>query len=103
MTAEGVVPVLLMLLLTASVVISCVYAAWPAADDSPKAAKDVSPTPTAAAAASGPESLEGVLVAQLARGQISRRQYLRAMELLAARDDERHPLAVPPETGPAET
>ncbi len=27
---------------------------------------------------------------------------VRAMELLAARDDERHPLTVPPENGPAE-
>ena len=44
-----------------------------------------------------PVSLEGVLCAQLADGEISRRQYLRAMEQLAARDDERHPLAVPPE------
>ena len=43
-----------------------------------------------------PESLEGVLVAQLGDGDISRSQYLRAMEQLAARDEERHPL-VPPE------
>lgn len=27
--------------------------------------------------------------------------FLQAMEGVAARDDERHPLAVPPETGPA--
>lgn len=48
-----------------------------------------------------PESLEGVLVAQLAADEISRRQYQRAMAKLAARDDERRPLSVPPEQGPA--
>ncbi|MEV4346481.1 hypothetical protein AB0J83_18600 [Actinoplanes sp. NPDC049596] len=48
-----------------------------------------------------PESLEGVLVAQLAEGEITRGQYIRAMAKLAARDDERHPLAVPPEQGAA--
>jgi len=48
-----------------------------------------------------PESLEGVLVAQLTGAEITRRQYTRAMEQLAARDDERHPLSVPPEVGGA--
>ena len=47
----------------------------------------------------GSESLEGILVNQLIDGLITGRQYVRAMEHLAARDDERHPLAVPPETG----
>lgn len=42
-----------------------------------------------------PESREGVLVAQLATGEITRRQYVRAMEKVAARDDARDPLAVP--------
>ena len=46
-----------------------------------------------------PRSLEGVLVAQLAGGEISRSQYARAMAQLAARDEERHPLSVPPEVG----
>jgi hypothetical protein len=45
----------------------------------------------------GPGSLEGVLFAQLADGEITRSQYTRAMEQLAARDEERHPLSVPPE------
>lgn len=48
---------------------------------------------------SGSEDLEGVLVDQLVDGLITQRQYVRAMEHLAARDGERHPLAVPPETG----
>src|SRR4051794_19156287 len=50
----------------------------------------------------GPESLEGVLVVQLMSGKINRGQYLHAVEGIAARDDERHPLTVPPETGPAD-
>ncbi|GIF02071.1 hypothetical protein [Paractinoplanes rishiriensis] len=48
-----------------------------------------------------PESLEGVLVAQLVAGTISPVQYRRAVERIAARDEERHPLTVPPENGPA--
>jgi hypothetical protein len=48
-----------------------------------------------------PESLEGVLVAQMMAGEITRGQYRRAVEGLAARDDERHPMAIPPELGPA--
>jgi hypothetical protein len=43
-----------------------------------------------------------VLVGQLASGQINRQQYLHAMEGLAARDDERHPLSVPPGADPAQ-
>jgi hypothetical protein len=42
-----------------------------------------------------PESLEGVLCAQLMDGEITRRQYLRSMAGIAARDEERHPLTVP--------
>lgn len=42
-----------------------------------------------------PSSLEGVLVDQLIKGDISRRQYLRALENIAARDEERHPLSLP--------
>ncbi|MDY7090017.1 MAG: hypothetical protein SYR96_33605 [Actinomycetota bacterium] len=48
-----------------------------------------------------PQSLEGVLVRQLGSGEINRRQYVREMEKLAARDDERHPLVVPPDLGSA--
>jgi len=42
-----------------------------------------------------PESLEGVLCAQLMDGEITRRQYVRSMAGIAARDEERHPLVVP--------
>ncbi|MEU7906134.1 hypothetical protein [Actinoplanes sp. NPDC049118] len=53
-------------------------------------------------AAGRPESLEGVLVAQLVSGEINADRYRRAIEGLAVRDDERHPMAVPPEIGPAD-
>jgi len=42
-----------------------------------------------------PQSLEGVLCAQLMDGEITRRQYVRSMAGIAARDEERHPLTVP--------
>ena len=42
-----------------------------------------------------PESIEGVLVRQLRAGVIDGGQYRRAMELIARRDAEPHPLAVP--------
>lgn len=42
-----------------------------------------------------PDSLEGVLVAQLFRGEINTAQYRRAVEGLAARDEQRHPMSVP--------
>jgi len=76
------------------------YAIWPAARDSWKNGQSAStPADAGPASASEPESVEGVLVGQLAAGGISRRQYIRAMERVAARDDKRHPVVVPPETG----
>ncbi|BBH70541.1 hypothetical protein ACTI_72260 [Actinoplanes sp. OR16] len=39
-----------------------------------------------------PTTLEGILAGQLLSGEISQRQYLRALESLAARDEERHPM-----------
>ncbi|MEU4694694.1 hypothetical protein [Actinoplanes sp. NPDC023714] len=41
-----------------------------------------------------PTTLEGILTGQLLSGEISQRQYLRALESLAARDEERHPLTL---------
>lgn len=41
-------------------------------------------------------SLEGALTGQLLAGEISATQYRYALARLAARDDERHPLSVPP-------
>ena len=39
--------------------------------------------------------MEGVIVAHLMRREISAEQYRRAVEGLAARDDQRHPMSVP--------
>ncbi|MEU8233202.1 hypothetical protein AB0C12_26785 [Actinoplanes sp. NPDC048967] len=44
-----------------------------------------------------PETLEGVLVRQLLDAELSGPQYRRAMQRLAERDAERHPMTVPPE------
>lgn len=41
-----------------------------------------------------PSTLEGVLARQLIAGEITRSQYLRAQEQIAARDEERHPMIV---------
>jgi hypothetical protein len=71
---------------------------WPRSGGSPGAAGG---STRPAAAEPAPQTLEGVLVAQLASGQINRQQYQHAMEGLAARDDERHPLSVPPGADPA--
>jgi hypothetical protein len=80
-----------------------VYAIWPVIRDAvKKKGGDASPsTMPAETVHDAPESLEGVLVEQLSTAVISRRQYIRAMERLAARDDKRNPVVVPPETGSA--
>ncbi|WP_412750462.1 hypothetical protein [Krasilnikovia sp. M28-CT-15] len=82
--------------MTAVLLAACVAAVWPWSEPTP--GTEDAGDHRAAATEPSPESLEGVLVAQLRAGEITRRQYLRAMALLAARDDERHPLAPPPDT-----
>ncbi|HWS32694.1 MAG TPA: hypothetical protein VN408_08115 [Actinoplanes sp.] len=42
-----------------------------------------------------PDSLEGVLATQRIAGTITRPQYLRALEQIAARDEQRAPFALP--------
>ena len=95
---------LFLTILTVLLVTCCAYTVWPSLRGLRTEGDESHPSPGAAAAAAParsrrPESLEGVLVAQLASDQITQRQYRREMERIAARDDERHPLAVPPETG----
>jgi hypothetical protein len=94
---------LFLLMLTTFVACTCAYTIWlivkdtsPDAEGRP-AREQIKPAATGSAAAPG--SLEGVLVAQLVAAAITRRQYVREMERVAARDDERHPLALPPEIG----
>ena len=74
------------------------FYAWTEEDDKPETSATETPRTEA-----WPESLEGVMVAQLGTGEISRRQYVRAMERIAARDEERNPLGVPKDIGSADT
>jgi len=95
---------LLLFLFVLTVITICVFLVWPMLDvSSPNPLRRQPPATEAQAGAPAmrPESLEGVLVAQLMAGEITSGQYLHAVEGLAARDDKRHPLAVPPEIGPA--
>lgn len=94
---------LFLTILTLFLLACCFSAVWPSIrplrrrDDGSHPATG---RPAAAAVpVSRPESLEGVLVAQLVGGEITRAQYLRAIERIAARDDERHPLTIPPDAG----
>lgn len=75
---------------------AAVKQAWVSDEQPPEA-----PADAAAAGLAMWESLEGALVAQLAADEITRRQYVHAMERLAAREDARNPLGVPPETDSA--
>jgi hypothetical protein len=96
---------LFLTLFVVAVITICVLGAWSWPNIAEEAARmqhgSAAPKPGAAAPAR-PESLEGVLVAQLVAGEITQHQYRHAVEGLAVRDEERHPLAVPPEIGPAD-
>jgi hypothetical protein len=103
-----VMTVLFLVLFLATVVTICLLGVW----SLPNMVRDarvrrsyhpVQPRESRSAAAPAkPESLEGVLVEQLVAGTIMPAQYRHALEGLAARDEERHPLTVPPETGSAD-
>ena len=92
--------VIYVLIVTCAIAVFMSAAAWPAirndvaAESAGERAADDAGT-VRAARSPAPESLEGALVTQLAAGAINRRQYLRAMELVAARDAVRHPMSVP--------
>lgn len=92
---------LFLMLFTLTVITICVFALWPSLDRL-RRREPPAGAPAGAVSVPKPESLEGVLAAQLVAGEITRGQYRKAVEGLAARDDERHPLTVPPETGPAD-
>lgn len=83
--------VVLTIVLTAVVVVT----AWSAVKDVP--ADEAEEGPAHRAAPELPETLEGVLAGQLLAGEITAEQYRRAVQGLAERDADRHPLSVPPE------
>ncbi|MCU7724879.1 hypothetical protein ODJ79_14225 [Actinoplanes sp. KI2] len=88
---------LFLVLYVATVVAICLVTVW----SRPTVAKDdppAAPTPPAARPAD-PQSLEGVLVVKLLAGDITTTQYRHALEGLAARDEDRHPLSAPPDAG----
>ncbi|MEV0901993.1 hypothetical protein [Actinoplanes sp. NPDC049802] len=81
---------MILLVATLGLIAAAVLALWPSPGDRGR------PSPAAAVCEPAtPTSLEGVLAVQLLGGEITRPQYLRAVELIAARDEERHPLTVP--------
>ncbi|MEV4536679.1 hypothetical protein AB0J82_23115 [Asanoa sp. NPDC049518] len=88
---------LLVLFLVMVSIAAYAYAIRPAAKSPPKSGQPAKATRDAGSATTVPETLEGALVAQLATSEITQRQYIRAMESLAARDEVRRPLTVPPE------
>src|SRR5690349_2344938 len=88
-----------LLVATLGLIAAAALAFWPSRDEPAE-------TDAAVTAESGhtgpaaPSSLEGVLTAQLIAGEITRSQYVRAQEKIAARDEERHPMAVPRDAHP---
>jgi len=89
---------LFLILFVSFVVTTCMVTVW----SRPTEAKDPASSEPDSARAAEPESLEGVLVAKLLAREINTMQYRHAIEGLAARDEVRHPLAVPPDLGSAE-
>lgn len=89
------VSVAFIMVMASVLAISCVFALWPRSGAAPTRAAPAAPAPDAP-----PTSLEGVLVARLCAGEITRRQYALGMQELAARDAERHPMVPPRAEGP---
>ena len=87
-----------LVLLAVTLVAMVAVTVWSAVADSGSAAAD---EPSEGAprvpAASEPETLEGVLARQLLDGEITGAQYRHAVQRLAERDADRHPLSVPPQ------
>ncbi|WIM92863.1 hypothetical protein ACTOB_004821 [Actinoplanes oblitus] len=82
-----------LVLFTMALLFTAVFAAWPAVTAVPS--KDATASPDLEDRLVRATTLEGALAAQLVRGEINRGQYQHALERLAARDDEEHPLSVP--------
>ncbi len=78
-----------------TVVAICALVVWPHVGDEFPAAR-----PWRAPAEDQPASTEGVLAVQLVAGDITDRQYVQAMERIAALDDDGLPFVVPPVSGP---
>jgi hypothetical protein len=88
-----VATVLVLLIVLGMVLLVACAALWPD-QEKPTAAEPAGAEP--AAPLDVATSLEGALASQLLAGEITPTQYQRALARLAARDDERHPLSLPP-------
>lgn len=86
--------VLLTIVLAAIVVVTAWSAIKDTAENAPGRSSEDAPQPPVPGV---PETLEGVLAGQLLAGEITAEQYRRAVQRLAERDADRHPLSVPPE------
>lgn len=88
---------MVLLVATLGLVVAAALAFWPSWRQPAQRPGAASPRSgmSGHAEAKAPSSLEGVLVTQLIAGEISRPQYLRALEQLAARDEQRSPLSLP--------
>jgi hypothetical protein len=98
MTREAVMRMVFVAVLMTMMVACLAVAAWSAVkeeanDDKARSAPDSAQ----AREVPKPETLEGALVRQLMEREISGRQYRHAMQRLAERDVDRHPLTIPPE------
>ena len=89
---------ILVALMTIAMVVFLVVTAWSAIREG-TAEDEAAPGQNSGLArqVTKPETLEGVLVRQLLDAELSGPQYHRAMQRLAERDAERHPMTVPPE------
>lgn len=84
-----------LLMATLGLIAAAALAFWPSRDERAEPDQAAPVTGTGPGGPAVPNSLEGVLTAQLLAGEITRSQYLRAQEQIAARDEERHPMNVP--------
>lgn len=81
-----------LLMAALGLIVSAVLAFWPVRDVHAPCPPDSEQPPIQRWV---PASLEGVLATQLLAGAITRAQYLRALEQIAARDERRAPFALP--------
>ncbi|MEV4283701.1 hypothetical protein [Actinoplanes xinjiangensis] len=84
-----------LLVATLGLIAAAALAFWPSRDERAAPDRTATAPEDGYAEPAAPSSLEGVLTAQLIAGEITRSQYLRAQEQIAARDEARHPMNVP--------
>ncbi|GAA1620583.1 hypothetical protein [Actinoplanes couchii] len=100
MSLREVVSVLVLLIAALGLIVAAALAFWPIRDgDGDRSARAAAEVDTHVQRWV-PCSLEGVLASQLIAGSITRAQYLRALEQIAARDEQRAPFSLPRDEAP---